>query len=66
MTPHAATTTSAIAPSGSDDTPRLTSDENLLFRIYLRRADPADLTSDDMRVLADLIGWKASGGRDPL
>ena len=64
MTPHAAL--AASAPATDSDKPRLTRDEQLLFRIYLRRADPADLTSDDMRVLADLIGWKASGGRDPL
>lgn len=64
MTPHAAL--AASAPATDSDKPRLTRDEQLLFRIYLRRADPADLTSDDMRVLADLIGWKASGGRDRL
>lgn len=64
MTPHAAL--AASAPAADSDKPRLTRDEQLLFRIYLRRADPADLTSDDMRVLADLIGWKASGGRDRL
>ncbi len=64
MTPHAAL--AASAPAIDSDKPRLTRDEQLLLRIYLRRADPADLTSDDMRVLADLIGWKASGGRDRL
>ena len=66
MTPHAALAASAPAVAAVDDKPRRTRDEQLLFRIYLRRADPADLTSDDMRVLADLIGWKASGGRDRL